>query len=555
MVQDMMKSSGRLSCKGGSSARIAGMVIASAAFLLSASTARAQTSLLIDSIGDGSQPLSVASGIAAGPSGNVFVCGNFSGNAFKITPGGAVTQIIDATGDGVSPLLEPADIATDDSGNVFVAGFASDNVFRIEPDGAIQEIIDATGDGANPLDEPIALAVDGAGNLYVGSQKSDNVFRISPAGVITEILDASGDGVHGLADPTSIDIDAAGNVYVVGEGSENLFKITPGGVVSRIAAISGLRGVAVDAAGNAILAAGSTVRRLTPAGTLSTLMDGTGDGTNPLVFAGNVALGAAGDVLVAGSSTGSVFQIRADGSVRQVMDDSGDGENGLLVPRVVVDSSGNALVAGLLTSNAFVVRLEPLDCANGPVFGCFRYDRAKLKVSEQRDGKESLLAVMSSANLSQAGLPFNFPANGASDLRLCVFNEAGELAADLWLDRSRQTCSGKPCWKAPKGAARFIFKDPERAESGMSKVLLLNSAIDKKNKMVLKAGNNVPKGQDAMPTGIAAALQGSSSVTVQVASLGGDGSGGLGNEEYCHSATLNSVKDTTPDVIVAKKVD
>ncbi len=32
-------------------------------------------------------------------SGNVYVTGGYSHNAFKITPGGTITEIIDATGD------------------------------------------------------------------------------------------------------------------------------------------------------------------------------------------------------------------------------------------------------------------------------------------------------------------------------------------------------------------------------------------------------------------------------------------------------------------------
>ena len=63
-----------------------------------------------------------------------------------------ITEIIDGTGDGSGNLLiRPFGIAVDGSGNVFVAGSLSDNAFKIAPDGVITEIIDATGDGAgNP---------------------------------------------------------------------------------------------------------------------------------------------------------------------------------------------------------------------------------------------------------------------------------------------------------------------------------------------------------------------------------------------------------------------
>jgi len=60
-----------------------------------------------------------------------------------------ITEIIDATGDGTGNTMEgPNDVAVDSSGNVYLAGRDSDNAFKITPGGVITEIIDATGDGA-----------------------------------------------------------------------------------------------------------------------------------------------------------------------------------------------------------------------------------------------------------------------------------------------------------------------------------------------------------------------------------------------------------------------
>ena len=99
-----------------------------------------------------------------------------------------------APGPGNS-LNAAAGIAVDVSGNVYVAGRRSANAFRIGPGGAITEIIDATGDGAgNTLDAAFGIAVDGSGNVYVTGQNNDNAFQITPGGVITEIIDATGDG-------------------------------------------------------------------------------------------------------------------------------------------------------------------------------------------------------------------------------------------------------------------------------------------------------------------------------------------------------------------------
>jgi hypothetical protein len=120
-------------------------------------------------------------------------------------------------------LSEPWGIATDGSGNVFVAGVRSGNVFKITPGGAITEIIDRSGDGTgNTMADPYGIATDGSGNVFVGG-----VFKITPEGTITKIMDQSGDGAgNTLSDPWGIATDGPGNVFVAGSYSDNAFKIT-----------------------------------------------------------------------------------------------------------------------------------------------------------------------------------------------------------------------------------------------------------------------------------------------------------------------------------------
>jgi hypothetical protein len=83
-------------------------------------------------------------------------------------------------GDGAgNHLLYPTSVAVDSSGNVYVTGEDSDNAFQITPGGTITQIIDQTGDGlGNTLDQPKGVAVDSNGNVYVAGSGSDNVFRI-----------------------------------------------------------------------------------------------------------------------------------------------------------------------------------------------------------------------------------------------------------------------------------------------------------------------------------------------------------------------------------------
>ena len=206
--------------------------------------------VIIDFAGDGGgNTFGSPKSIAADASGNVYVTSGFGDHAFRIeTPGTCsttgtpctITEIIDSTGDGGGNTLDaPHGVAVDASGNVYVTGSNSSNAFRIETPGAcsttgtpctITEIIDSAG-GLN------GVTVDASSNVYVVARSGNHVFRIETPGTcsttgtpctITEIIDYTGDGSgNTLRDPHQVAVDAIGNVYLT--GYTNAFKIaTPG---------------------------------------------------------------------------------------------------------------------------------------------------------------------------------------------------------------------------------------------------------------------------------------------------------------------------------------
>ena len=153
--------------------------------------------------------LSGGLGVTTDSSGNVFVAAVISDNVFKIsTPGTcstiatpcAITEIIDAAGDGAGNILDlPQDITTDSSGNVYVAGFSSSNAFKITPGGTITEIIDSTGDGAgNPLSLVFGIETDSSGNVFVSGLGSDNAFKIEPEKKSCDALDKASEKGKGM---------------------------------------------------------------------------------------------------------------------------------------------------------------------------------------------------------------------------------------------------------------------------------------------------------------------------------------------------------------------
>lgn len=209
---------------------------------------------------------------------------------------------------------------------------------------------------------PKHIAIDTVGNLYVADQAAATVRKISPQGAVQTLAGMPGVtgnvNATGLAarftNPTGITVDPSGNVYVT-DGSA-IRRITPAGVVSTYAGsvtafgnvdatgeaarFGTLEALASDAAGNVYATdSGSvnSIRMITPARVVTTLTT---------QCAGRSLSNPAG---IAVSPTG-VIHISHDGGVVCRLATGGGGtefgSGSLYEPRgLTVDASGNIYVA------------------------------------------------------------------------------------------------------------------------------------------------------------------------------------------------------------------
>ncbi len=361
-------------CRSRAAGTFIGLILA--ADLALSPLAAADVTRIIGPTGDtGVTPgLMSALGVTTDAAGNVFVTGFYSDNAFKVTPGGVITEIIDATGDGAGNTLDrPGAVAADAAGNVFILGTESNNVFKVTPGGVITEIIDGSGDGSgNTLDGATALATDSSGNVFVAGLGSDNVFKITPGGTISQIIDATGDGAGNPLDgPSAVATDGGGNVFVTGVSSNNAFEITPAGVVIEIIdatgdgagnALNGPRAIATDASGN-VFVGGEAGGLFYPDGNMAFQIVAGGGFIasafpNPpgvwtrvsrlaTDFAGNAYVGSQELVPFVGLGS-SVSVISPAGAVTLVdtVNSIGRGLGFDLMPYVATDNAGNLFVAG-----------------------------------------------------------------------------------------------------------------------------------------------------------------------------------------------------------------
>ncbi len=334
-----------------------------------------------------------------------------SGDQFRcVTTNGSVsstTNVTTLTVAAAASLLQyPAGIARDASGNLYVADASSDTILKITSAGVVTTFAGGTGsvgsqDGSGTsarFNQPCGVAVDAAGNVYVADTGNATIRVITPGGVVTTLAGSaasrgSHDGTGSAAlfnQPTGIAVDSVGNVYVADALNATIRKITSSGAVTTLAGSAGVRGetdgagagarfnypcgVAVDAAGNLYVADtyNATVRKITPAGTVTTLAGSAGitgavdlTGTNALFSqCAGVAVDAAGNVYVADTGNATVRKIAPSGQVTTLAgvagiaglaDGAGEGALFNQPHGLVVDGSGNLYVAD--TGNAAIRRV------------------------------------------------------------------------------------------------------------------------------------------------------------------------------------------------------
>ncbi len=241
-------------------------------------------------------------------------------------------------------VSEPATLSVVDGAALAVGTLAGVVAFRGSDDGW----------GGNArFSSPADVAVDRAGNGYIADSGNHLIRMITTAGVVTTLAGRA--GASGSADgtgpaarfnhPAGVAVDAAGNVYVADTDNDTIRRITPAGVVTTIAGQAGLggsadgaagaarfngpSGMAVDGGGNLYVAdtLNHVIRRISPDGLVTTLagmagIPGQADGTGAAArFLGpqGLALEAAGNLLVADTANSTIRRVAlATGAVTTV---------------------------------------------------------------------------------------------------------------------------------------------------------------------------------------------------------------------------------------------
>jgi len=294
-------------------------------------------------------------GAATDASGTVYVVDQFSGTVSKIAVDGTAGILAGSAADpagyqdgqgAAARFNNPVAVATDRHGNVYVSDRGNHTIRKITPTGEVSTVAgsataapehrDGTAGEARFLDLlPSGLAVDANDNIYV--LDGDTMRMITPEfSVLTAVL--VGQSLT-LSAPTGLAVDLSGKIYI--SESNAIVKIdldhgelsvlagmlsTPGDADGKESArFTSPGALAIDASGNVYVADGSAtppfsslIRKITPAGMVSTVMGtrnsvGVRLGTLPgsLNTCGGLAFMPSGDLVL--SITGENTVLLAHG--------------------------------------------------------------------------------------------------------------------------------------------------------------------------------------------------------------------------------------------------
>lgn len=196
-------------------------------------------------------------GVAVDAQGTAYVADRQNHLIRKITAAGVVTTF---AGTGTASYSDnntgtlagfdlPHNVLLMPQGNLLVADTGNGCIRQITPTGVVSTFAGTGVSGYldGPIFSarfagPIGLAQDAAGNVYVADADNFRIRRIDPAGNVTTI---AGSGVRGHLDgpaatarffePQGIAVDAAGNLFIADRAGNRIRKLTPAGVVSTYA--------------------------------------------------------------------------------------------------------------------------------------------------------------------------------------------------------------------------------------------------------------------------------------------------------------------------------
>ena len=196
-------------------------------------------------------------GVAVGASGNVYVVDYTTNQVLEFSAGGTPITQWGSGGGGNGQFNGPIGLGVAPSGNVYVADTSNNRIQEFTASGAYVTQWGSFGTGSGQFGYPRAVAFDAAGNVYVADSARDRVQVFTASGAYLFQIGGSGTGNGQFDSPNALALDGGGNIYVLDTNNARVEEFAPdgtylgqwGGLGGGTGQFSQPNGIAIDAAG------------------------------------------------------------------------------------------------------------------------------------------------------------------------------------------------------------------------------------------------------------------------------------------------------------------
>src|SRR5262249_27648353 len=140
--------------------------------------------------------------------------------ALEFAPDGGNIVTFGSYGTAPGQFAFPSGVAVGPSGDIFVADTLNNRIQQFHPPNVFVRTLGTAGSGLGQFNFPRGVAVNAAGGIFVAGQFHDRIQVFGPGGQLIREFGTHGTGEGELVQPWGVSVDASDNVWVAEAGND-----------------------------------------------------------------------------------------------------------------------------------------------------------------------------------------------------------------------------------------------------------------------------------------------------------------------------------------------